>query len=642
MSTSNINDNIRESFSEVLGVKWQNVILIRGDSWREPVSSLATLPSTWNTVGEVRQTLDTYTFYTWNGSSWSPSAWGGWGTPATTVVSSTTYNQASAVGFGTSYARNDHTHGTPALPTKADVGLWNVDNTSDVNKPVSTATQTAINNASVGLLDDRGNYNASVNTYPASGGSGSAGAVLKGDLWTVSVGGTLGGVAVTAGDVVRSLIDTPAQVASNWAISENNIGYVAENQANKDSTTTLWVSNTLYPTQNAVKVYVDTVLTAKEGTITGTTSVDFWSGAKTFINFATTVRATVLTGLSLISTTVISATDTVLVAFGSLQAQITALTTTVGTKANTARLINTTAPLAGGGDLSADRTLTTSMNTARLIGRWTAGIGVMEEITLGTNLSLTGNTLNSAGGGVVAPVTARIRRSTNQSIATGSTFIDLSFDTSAYQVNGTFWTTGATVTIPETGYYQVFVEGTFDGAAAAVTCDMQVLLNGATVVGDDQQMVAASATTPLQVMAQRLFTTGDTIKVQVKHSSVTALNMLTQGDHSPDIILTKLTGAKGDVWSAGGAITQTIIPIAVNTTGWAAANTNYIYTTTAGLVFTLPTAVGNTNLYTLKARVAGVSFATTASQTVDGVTTGTLVLDQALTVYSDNANWNII
>ncbi len=34
--------------------------------------------------------------------------------------------------------------------TKASVGLGNVDNTSDVNKPVSTATQTAINTAVAG------------------------------------------------------------------------------------------------------------------------------------------------------------------------------------------------------------------------------------------------------------------------------------------------------------------------------------------------------------------------------------------------------------------------------------------------------------------------------------------------------------
>ena len=81
---------------------------------------------------------------------------------------------------------------------------------------------------------------------------------------------------------------------------------------------------------------LQTALNTKEPTITWTTTSDFWSGWKTFINFANTVRSTLLTWLSLVSTTVISATDTVLVALWSLQAQITALTTTVSNKANIA------------------------------------------------------------------------------------------------------------------------------------------------------------------------------------------------------------------------------------------------------------------------------------------------------------------
>lgn len=40
-----------------------------------------------------------------------------------------------------------------------------------------------------------------------------------------------------------------------------------------------------------------------------------------------------------------------------------------------------------------------TISTARLLGRSTAGTGALEEITLGTNLSLTGTTLNAAGGG---------------------------------------------------------------------------------------------------------------------------------------------------------------------------------------------------------------------------------------------------
>jgi hypothetical protein len=40
-----------------------------------------------------------------------------------------------------------------------------------------------------------------------------------------------------------------------------------------------------------------------------------------------------------------------------------------------------------------------TMSTARLLGRSTAATGAVEEITLGTNLSFTGTTLNAAGGG---------------------------------------------------------------------------------------------------------------------------------------------------------------------------------------------------------------------------------------------------
>lgn len=40
--------------------------------------------------------------------------------------------------------------------TKVILGLENVDNTSDINKPVSTAQQTAINNAVAGKLDSNG------------------------------------------------------------------------------------------------------------------------------------------------------------------------------------------------------------------------------------------------------------------------------------------------------------------------------------------------------------------------------------------------------------------------------------------------------------------------------------------------------
>lgn len=116
---------------------------------------------------------------------------------------------------------------------KSAVGLGNVDNTSDANKPVSTA-QAAANAATlasantyadglvVSMWDDRGNYDASSNTFPTTGGSGSAGAVKKNDIWTISVAGTLGGTPVAVRQFIRALIDTPGQTSTNWAIGLAN------------------------------------------------------------------------------------------------------------------------------------------------------------------------------------------------------------------------------------------------------------------------------------------------------------------------------------------------------------------------------------------------------------------------------------
>ena len=46
---------------------------------------------------------------------------------------------------GTSQTKTNGTVNLPAYPTKSSLGLGNVDNTSDADKPVSTATQTALN-----------------------------------------------------------------------------------------------------------------------------------------------------------------------------------------------------------------------------------------------------------------------------------------------------------------------------------------------------------------------------------------------------------------------------------------------------------------------------------------------------------------
>lgn len=234
---------------------------------------------------------------------------------------------AFAAGAVSQWLRGDKTF--QAL-TKADVGLPNVDNTSDANKPVSTA-QAAADAASltsakayadslvVGLWDDRGSYNASSNVFPSAGGSGSAGAVLKGDIWTISTGGTLGGTAVSPQQTVRALSDAPGQTAGNWAISLAGL-------ANIDDTITDGVVGRA-PSQNAVF----DALVLKENAITAGATSQYLRGDKTLATFASDVIASVLTGLSVASSAAAVATDTVLQAIGKLQGQFNALGVKDGT-----------------------------------------------------------------------------------------------------------------------------------------------------------------------------------------------------------------------------------------------------------------------------------------------------------------------
>jgi hypothetical protein len=95
--------------------------------------------------------------------------------------------------------------------------------------PTTQAVATYVASQVVGLLDYRGSYDASTNLFPATGGSGLVGAILQGDFYICSVAGTLGGTAVTPGDLIIALVDTPAQTAANWDLISNELGYTPAN-----------------------------------------------------------------------------------------------------------------------------------------------------------------------------------------------------------------------------------------------------------------------------------------------------------------------------------------------------------------------------------------------------------------------------
>ena len=98
-------------------------------------------------------------------------------------------------------------------------------------------------------------------------------------------------------------------------------------------------------------------------------------------------------------------------------------------------------------------------------------------------------------------------------------------------------------------------------------------------------------------------------------------------------------------WSTPTGITRSINNISTTTSAGSAANTDYVYNVTSGtFTLTMPTAVGNTNRYTIKQSGTGVlTIATTSSQTIDGQSTDTIDAQyQSIDLISDGSNWIIV
>lgn len=104
-----------------------------------------------------------------------------------------------------------------------------------------------------------------------------------------------------------------------------------------------------------------------------------------------------------------------------------------------------------------------------------------------------------------------------------------------------------------------------------------------------------------------------------------------------DITITA-TGGGG-----GGGITRSINNIAVDTTAGSVSGTDYVYLCAGTLTLTLPTAAGNSNLYTVKNVGAGViTVATTGGETIDADTTITMPIQfTSVDLISNTAAWMI-
>jgi 6-phosphogluconolactonase (cycloisomerase 2 family) len=77
-----------------------------------------------------------------------------------------------------------------------------------------------------------GFYDASTNLFPSTGGTGPGGAIEKGNYWSASVAGTLGGQPVGIGAYILAGVNNPGQIASNWSINANGVNAFNNRQGN--------------------------------------------------------------------------------------------------------------------------------------------------------------------------------------------------------------------------------------------------------------------------------------------------------------------------------------------------------------------------------------------------------------------------
>lgn len=295
------------------------------------VSPIAPTPTTGDNSTKVATTAFVQTAIGGAGGSQS----------ANTVYAGPTTGSAAAPAFRALVAAD-----IPSIPSSklSDLGSANGAASLDGSGKVPTFQ---LPSSITGALNYKGTYDASTGVFPSS--------PAKGDYYVINIAGTISGHAYAIGD---------------WITYDGTQWDYIDNQ-NK-------VSSVFGRTGAVVATSGDY------------TSDQVTEGSTNLYFLASRVLAVVLSGLSTATSSAITATDTVLQAFGKLQAQITTLTSTVTSNAaaalqKTNNLSDLTSPSSARTNLGLGTMATQNASAVAITG------GTVDSVTI-TNSTINGGT----------------------------------------------------------------------------------------------------------------------------------------------------------------------------------------------------------------------------------------------------------
>lgn len=178
--------------------------------------------------------------------------------------------------------------------------------------------------------------------------------------------------------------------------------------------------------------------------------------------------------------------------------------------------------------------------------------------------------------------------------------------------------------------------------------------SGGSFAGDPAFTIASSVVTVGQPGSVRgaldlAGATAQTVRLQVPSIAGNwALTLPVNDGSAGQYLLTDGNGITqwASVTAAGGSgITRSVSVITANTTGGDTSSTDYVYFASAtGMTFTLPTAIGNSNLYTIKNFTASsVRVATTDGETIDQSAIALMSsMNESLSFMSNNSVWGVV